>query len=172
MTGHFVLSTLHTNDAISSATRLLDIGIEGYLAAAALKGVLSQRLVRKICPHCSTAFQPDLQQQIWLELMAEQQYCQANPQGLRQGQGCTSCNNTGYTGRVGIFELLEIDEAMAEALRHGDSSGFAAAAKNSRDYRPLVASALALAEQGITSLEEVLRVTAEDAHVTMEESAS
>ena len=172
MTGHFVLSTLHTNDAICSATRLLDIGIEGYLAAAALKGVLSQRLVRKICPHCSTSFQPDLQQQIWLELMAEQQYCQANPQGLRQGQGCTSCNNTGYTGRVGIFELLEIDEAMAEALRRGDSSGFAAAAKNSRDYRPLVASALALAEQGITSLEEVLRVTAEDGYVAMEESSS
>ena len=169
MTGHFVLSSLHTNDAISSAMRLIDIGIEGYLVATALRAVLAQRLVRKICKHCSTAYQPTAQESAWLKVkcagtgisMAE----------LRHGTGCTSCNNTGYAGRVGIFELLEMDDAMADALRAGDSSAFGQMTRASDSYQPLVLSALEKAAEGVTSLEEVFRVT-EQLEDLSEDSAS
>lgn len=157
MTGHFVLSSLHTNDAISSAMRLIDIGIEGYLAAAALRGVLAQRLVRKICQHCKTDYQPSVQEQRWLT--AKHRNSVVIDQGFKQGAGCTSCNNTGYIGRIGIFELLEINESMADALRRNDSSAFARASHASEHFQPLVVSALEKAAQGITTLQEVFRIT-------------
>ncbi len=157
MTGHFVLSSLHTNDAISSAMRLIDIGIEGYLVAAALRGVLAQRLVRKVCEHCKTDYLPTPQEQAWLQVKCQNQST-ANGT-FKHGSGCTSCNNTGYTGRVGIFELLEINETMADALRANDSGAFAHATIASDSYQPLVFSALEKAAAGITSLEEVFRVT-------------
>jgi len=86
---------------------------------------------------------------------------QAKHEVFKRGVGCTHCNNTGYRGRIGVFELLEIDDAMGDALRRGDSADFARAAKNSRDYIPLTTNALDYARQGITSLEEVIRVTGE-----------
>jgi len=157
MTGHFVLSTLHTNDAISSAMRLIDIGIEGYLAGSALRGVLAQRLVRKICEHCSTPHETSRQEELWLESrLSDFGYDEIK---LKYGRGCTYCNNTGYKGRIGIFELLEINESMADALRRNDSSAFSIAAQADENYKPLVASALDLAAQGVTSLDEVFRVT-------------
>lgn len=157
MTGHFVLSSLHTNDAISSAMRLIDIGIQGYIVATALRAVLAQRLVRKICEHCKTDYQPSLQEQSWLRVK-----CKDTPldcSHFKQGSGCTRCNNTGYIGRVGIFELLEVDDDMADALRENDSGAFAKATRASDSYQPLVVSALEKAAAGITSLEEVFRVT-------------
>ncbi|EPJ46802.1 MAG: type II secretory pathway, ATPase [Osedax symbiont Rs2] len=157
MTGHFVLSSLHTNDAISSAMRLIDIGIEGYLVAAALRGVLAQRLVRKVCEHCKTDYLPSAQEQTWLQAKCQDQSIVNG--AFKHGSGCTSCNNTGYTGRVGIFELLEINETMADALRANDSGAFAHATIASDSYLPLVFSALEKAAAGITSLEEVFRVT-------------
>ena len=157
MTGHFVLSTLHTNDAISSAMRLIDIGVEGYLAGTALRGILAQRLVRRICNNCESVYQPTPQEQVWLDIKAEE--LDMPPPRLMQGKGCTYCNNTGYKGRIGIFELLELDDQMADALRRNDSAEFARSARENPDFRPLVVSALDLAAQGITSLEEVFRVT-------------
>ncbi|WP_028470097.1 GspE/PulE family protein [Neptunomonas japonica] len=157
MTGHFVLSTLHTNDAISSAMRLVDIGVEGYLAGTALRGILAQRLVRRICVNCKGSYAPNVQEQVWLDIKAEELGSPAIE--LQHGKGCTYCNNTGYKGRIGIFELLEIDDSMADALRRNDNSAFAQAARDSDGYQPLVISALALAAKGITSLEEVFRVT-------------
>ncbi|MGY8872884.1 MAG: GspE/PulE family protein [Pseudomonadales bacterium] len=157
MTGHFVLSTLHTNDAISSAMRLVDIGVEGYLAGTALRGILAQRLVRRICVNCKESYAPKLQEQVWLDIKGEELDSPAIE--LKHGKGCTYCNNTGYKGRIGIFELLEIDDSMADALRRNDNSAFAQAARDSDGYQPLVISALALAAKGITSLEEVFRVT-------------
>ncbi len=157
MTGHFVLSSLHTNDAISSAMRLIDIGIEGYIVATALRGVLAQRLVRKVCEHCKTDYQPTAQEQAWLDVKL--QHSDMQSQGFKQGGGCTSCNNTGYIGRVGIFELLEVDEQMSDALRANDSYGFAKATRESDSYQPLVISALEKAVEGVTSLAEVFRVT-------------
>jgi len=157
MTGHFVLSTLHTNDAVSSAMRLTDIGIEGYLAASALNGILAQRLIRKICQNCAQDYQPTPQEQIWLESREEELGLEHI--GLKKGRGCTYCNNTGYKGRTGIFELLEMNEAMSDALRRDDSAAFNLAAKTDPHYKPLVYSALDLALKGETTLDEVFRVT-------------
>lgn len=157
MTGHFVLSTLHTNDAVSSAMRLTDIGIEGYLAASALNGILAQRLVRKICENCSADYSTTPQEKLWLD--AREAELRLPDISLKHGRGCTYCNNTGYKGRTGIFELLEINEAMADALRRDDSGAFNIAAKTDPHYQPLVYSALELAAEGVTTLEEVFRVT-------------
>lgn len=157
MTGHFVLSTLHTNDAVSSAMRLTDIGIEGYLAASALNGILAQRLVRKICDNCTQHYHPTGSEQLWVN--ARQEELGLDDIELKKGRGCTYCNNTGYKGRTGIFELLEINEAMADALRRDDSAAFTIAAKTDPHYKPLVYSALELAIEGVTSLDEVFRVT-------------
>lgn len=157
MTGHFVLSTLHTNDAVSSAMRLTDIGIEGYLAASALNGILAQRLVRKICENCTQHYHPSTQEKLWLD--ARQEELGLDDIELKKGRGCTYCNNTGYKGRTGIFELLEINENMADALRRDDSAAFTLAAKTDPHYKPLVYSALDLAIQGKTTLDEVFRVT-------------
>lgn len=156
ITGHFVLSTLHTNDAVSTANRLIDMGAEGYLVATALQAVLAQRLVRRVCDSCSDTQQLNPNQQAWLKSMAVDM-----PQTIefKYGRGCPQCNNTGYHGRVGIYELLEIDETLADALRRNDASEFARAAQQQQGYQTLGACALEYARQGITSLEEVMRIT-------------
>tara|TARA_R110002167_G_scaffold51665_9_gene149372 strand:- start:238 stop:2016 length:1779 start_codon:yes stop_codon:yes gene_type:complete len=155
MTGHLVLSTLHTNDAISSAMRLVDLGVEGFMAASALRGVLAQRLVRKICIHCKAPYTPSHTEQAWLEELG----VQSQKLQLHHGSGCTYCNNTGYSGRVGIFELLELDDAMADALRSADTAAFAHAARKSEGFKTLAQNALEYAGLGRTTLEEVFRVT-------------
>jgi len=155
MTGHFVLSTLHTNDAVSTALRLIDMGAEGYLVASALRAVLAQRLVRRICDGCSEDYEPDTQARAWLRAVAGE-----HARGLRfkHGAGCSHCNNTGYHGRIGVYELLEIDEPLADALRRNDSGGFAQLAGAQPGFRTLTQCALDYAGQGITTLEEVVRI--------------
>ncbi|MEX1199130.1 MAG: GspE/PulE family protein [Pseudohongiellaceae bacterium] len=164
MTGHLVLSTLHTNDAVSSAMRLVDMGAEGFLAATSIKAVLAQRLVRRLCDNCFTDHEPSRQERAWMAHMLEQA---GSPQSgrelaerikLKTSTGCHRCNNTGYRGRIGVFELLIINDDMADALRREDSAAFVQAARRSKGYRPLVVSALAEASRGVTSLEEVFRV--------------
>lgn len=156
MTGHLVLSTLHTNDAVSSAMRLVDMGTEGFLAASSLRAVVAQRLVRKLCDNCAEPYEPDAQEKAWLEehlgsaKMATLQ--------LKKAHGCHRCNNTGYRGRIGVFELLIMDEELSDALRRNDASGFVAAARKSPTYKPLVHSGLEYAAEGLTSLSEVFRV--------------
>ncbi len=154
MTGHLVLSTLHTNDAVSTALRLLDMGAEGFLVASSLRTVLAQRLVRRICESCGSTATDDPVLQNWLDCSAAGDKVSA----FRKGRGCPLCNNSGYRGRVGIFELLEIDSVLADALRRGASAEFATLAAGQRGFVSLTASALALARQGVTSLEEVIRV--------------
>ncbi|GAA6144440.1 GspE/PulE family protein [Thalassolituus maritimus] len=156
MTGHMVLSTLHTNDAQSAAARLMDMGVDSYLVASSLRAVLAQRLIKKLCPHCTQNYEPDEQEKAWLETMEQSS---SSRQYLR-GRGCHHCNNTGYQGRVGIYELLELDSNMIGALRKGDSQGFAEAAAKSQYFRPLAMSALDYAAEGLTSLDEVFRVSA------------
>ena len=117
LTGHLVLSTLHTNDAISSAVRLLDMGAPGYLVASSLRAVIAQRLVRKVCESCSEPHQPSPEEGLWLKNIDPQV---ANVT-FRRGRGCQTCNNTGYRGRVGVFELLEMTESMMNALKSNDS---------------------------------------------------
>jgi MSHA biogenesis protein MshE len=157
MTGHLVLSTLHTNDAVTSAMRLLDIGIEGYLAAAAVRGVLAQRLVRKICDRCRQPAEPDDQQFAWLDALVGKE--RAHSLSFYSGKGCSRCNRTGYHGRRGVFELLELSEDLANALRSGESEVFARKARHQAGFRPLVLNALDYAIKGETTLAEVLALS-------------
>ena len=157
MTGHLVLSTLHTNDAISSATRLLDIGVEGYLAATAVRGIVAQRLVRLICQRCSAPAELDDQQFAWLDALIGEE--RAHSLTFHAGTGCNRCNQTGYMGRKGVFELLEIDEQLANGLRCNDAMEFTRQAKQSPGYRPLVLNALDFAIRGETTISEVLALS-------------
>ena len=158
LTGHLVFSTLHTNDAVTSALRLIDMGAPGYLVASALRAVVAQRLVRRVCEHCACETAPDQGQATWLTMLSGE----APGQHLyRKGRGCQSCNFTGYAGRIGVYELLELDQPMMDALRRNDAEGFARAAREHEHYRPLALTALDYAREGITSVDEVLRL-AED----------
>lgn len=166
LTGHLVLSTLHTNDAITSAMRLIDVGLEGYLVASSLRAVIAQRLVRRICNSCKENYEPDQQEKIWLKNLSANEAI--HDQAFFHGRGCSHCNNTGYRGRIGVFELLEIDTQMADALRSADPLAFGRAARANEDFKPLTLCALEYAEQGITSLEEVFRVSEQLAEETLE----
>ncbi len=168
MTGHFVLSTLHTNDSISSAMRLVDMGAEPYLVASALTAILAQRLVKRICEDCKTPYQPTDQERVWLHGLTHE----GLPSHYHYGKGCYQCGNSGYRGRIGVYELLEMNEALLEALRTNDQNGFVEAAKRSRLYRPLALSALDYAKDGVTSLEEVFRISASLGETTPKGAAS
>ncbi|WP_233128929.1 GspE/PulE family protein [Halovibrio salipaludis] len=215
MTGHMVLSTLHTNDAVSSAMRLLDMGAEPFLVSSSIAGVLAQRLVRRVCENCQVPYTPTHQEKIWIDRIRGERGDPAAPaeagevsepaepvvtetvdgdgggddsleltlsdelmktgettpdhtdgsgrdagQGFVVGKGCYQCSNTGYRGRIGVYELLEFNEAMLDALRRADYAGFERAARAMPDYESLDHCALRYAEQGITSLDEVARVSA------------
>ena len=156
LTGHMVLSTLHTNDAVSTALRLIDMGAAPYLVASSLRAVLAQRLVRRVCQVCSTEYKPNPQEMTWISNIAGKDMSAAT---FTHGSGCQNCNNTGYKGRAGVYELLEMtNERLITALRNGDTEGFSAAAKALDGYQSLGQAALEYAEQGITSVKEVLRI--------------
>ncbi|MCW8994846.1 MAG: GspE/PulE family protein, partial [Psychromonas sp.] len=155
LTGHLVLSTLHTNDAVSSTLRLLDMGAPGYLVASALRGVIAQRLVRRLCENCKTSAVATAEQQLLLNQISDEKLQYTH---FHSAVGCQRCQFTGYRGRIGVFELLELDESMVSALRLDDSDGFAKAAKKSKYFKPLALAALEYAQQGITSLEEVFKL--------------
>lgn len=156
MTGHMVMSTLHTNDAVSSAIRLADMGVEPYMVASALRGIMAQRLIRKVCQECKQPAEKDTRQKIWLQNMAGGKF--VNTQ-FYSGQGCYHCNNTGYRGRIGVYEWLELDDAMLLALRDQDHNAFIKAARANEDFITMEERALEYAEQGITDLEEVFRIS-------------
>ncbi len=159
MTGHLVLSTLHTNDSISTALRLIEMGAEGYVVASSLRAVLAQRLVRRICDGCKHEEDLDPGKKSWLRSYNGRIDMTARDQVFSEGRGCPACNNTGYSGRIGIFELLEINFDLADALRRNDSAGFATIAQKMPSYVSLADSALVLALEGVTSMDEVLRVS-------------
>ncbi|PAV48541.1 MSHA biogenesis protein MshE [Pseudomonas sp. HAR-UPW-AIA-41] len=157
LTGHLVLSTLHTNDAQTSAMRLIDMGAEPFLVASALNAVLAQRLVRRVCENCMEEHVPEPQQLLWLERLHGGSLAGRT---FKLGAGCHQCHNSGYQGRIGVYELLEMDEPMIAALRRNDPQSFAEAAQRNPHYRPLAACALDYALAGVTSVEEVLKVCA------------
>ena len=161
MTGHLVLSTLHTNDAVSTALRLIEMGAEGYVVASSLRAVLAQRLVRRICESCVRPEPLEPGTRSWLNGYRGHTSLPTQPVTFKKGRGCPSCNNTGYSGRIGIFELLEINFDLADALRRNDSAGFAKIAQHMKGFVSLVDSALMLAIEGVTSMDEVLRVAGE-----------
>ncbi len=153
MTGHMVLSTLHTNDAVGTVSRLLDMGAQGYLTASSLNAVVAQRLVRRICESCVQEYQATEHEMAWLEQMLDGQL---GGQQLRHGTGCTHCNHTGYSGRRGVFEILDIDPALQKALRNDDTESFAELAAEQMAGRSLAHNAAALALVGETTLEEAM----------------
>lgn len=155
LTGHLVLSTLHTNDAITSALRLIDMGAAGFLVGSSLRAVIAQRLVRRVCGSCAIDHEPNSQEKLWLtNLMGEG----VTSHRFKQGKGCQTCQYTGYKGRIGVFELLEMNEGMMAALKRDDPEEFAKLAKANPTFRPLAVAAFDYATQGITSIEEVLRL--------------
>ncbi len=155
MTGHLVLSTLHTNDAVSSAMRLVDMGTEGFMAATALRAVVAQRLVRRLCDNCYVDHEPDANESAWIEKALGKPVEDIK---LKKAAGCHRCNNSGYRGRIGVFEMLVLNDELSDALRRADSADFVKIAKRSPEYQPLVISALDFASRQITSLDEVRRV--------------
>jgi MSHA biogenesis protein MshE len=156
MTGHFVFSTLHTINAIATVNRLLDMGAPGYMIAAAVHGIVAQRLVRRVCADCTQATTPTANQIAWLA--ACRPGLNLGAQKFMAGAGCTYCNLTGYRGRVAVYELLEIDRPLADAVGRGDLDGFARAARSSAGYLPLAQGAIDYALAGITSLAEAMAV--------------
>ena len=156
LTGHLVLSTLHTNDAASAATRLLDMGVKGYLVASTIRGVLAQRLMRVICDGCKVDYKLSAQEAEWLKANFGDQYQSTT---FQYGEGCVRCNETGYRGRVGVYELLEFDEPMLDALRRDNPSEFARLVTECSQHVSLLQSAVELAVKGDTTVLEVQRVT-------------
>jgi general secretion pathway protein E len=154
LTGHLVLSTLHTNDAPSAITRLLDIGVPHYLIKATVLGVVAQRLVRTLCPHCKQAepTDPDL----WDSLVNPWKL--AAPEQLWRPRGCLECRNTGYYGRIGLYEILTLDQELKELITpHFDEAPLRRLAYQ-KGLRPLRISGAFKAARGMTSLEEVFKV--------------
>ena len=154
LTGHLVFSTLHTNDAPGAVTRLLDMAIEPFLLSSSLQGVLAQRLVRTICHECKEPHEPSP------EAMERIGHRVNNGQGgsFYHGTGCSRCRQTGYYGRTGIFELLRVTESVREAIVHrGTTSQIVTVAPS--DHEPMVEDGFRKAAAGMTTLEEVLRVT-------------
>ena len=156
MTGHMVLSTLHTNDSISTAMRLIDMGCDAFLVASSLRAVIAQRLVRRVCDSCKQPYQLSPQESVWLSRL--------DPQALdaefHAGTGCHQCNNTGYSGRIGVYELLELDDNMLQALRRNSAAEFTDAAHQNPYFRSLSQCALDYARQGVTSVQEVFKISA------------
>lgn len=168
LTGHFVLSTLHTNDAVTSALRLLDMGAAPYLVASALRVIIAQRLVRRVCQNCAIPYEMTPQDKAWLSSITSEDFSGAP---LKTGVGCQSCNGSGYRGRIGIFEILELDDSMVDAMRTGNPQDFAQAAKDSPNFTPLSESALHYLRQGMTTVSEVAKLVEDAGGEIYEEQA-
>ncbi len=168
LTGHLVFSTLHTRHSFGAIVRLLDMGIEFHLILASLVGVMAQRLVRVVCPACA---QPDAAAEVVAARLWQQEAEAPAPAGmfakLRKGAGCDACSHTGYRGRVGIFELLVVSEELRRLMAERPTSQLYKAATASGQLRTMLLDGLEKAGQGITTIEEVLRVTGEAEEVAL-----
>ncbi len=153
LTGHLVLSTLHTNDAASSVTRLVNIGIEPYLLAASMNAALAQRLVRRICPKCKETYKSPDRLKKYIERVG------INPNELVHGKGCDACRGSGYVGRAGIFELLILDDKFRDMINRDASVGAMRRAFRESGRDTLFDDGMKKVKKGITTIEEVLRVT-------------
>ena len=159
LTGHLVFSTLHTNDAIGAFTRLVDMGVDPFLVATPVIGVMAQRLVRGLCPHCSQSahLEPSVFKR--LEHVAKHFDLNTAPDIRQAGSGCNHCAGTGYAGRRGIYELVEVSESIRDAVIRKEPSSILWATAQTEGTRKLQEDGLLKVWQGQTSLEEVLRVT-------------
>ncbi|MGB9624806.1 MAG: GspE/PulE family protein [Phycisphaerae bacterium] len=153
LTGHLVLSTLHTNDSPGAITRLTDMGVEPYLIASALNGVVAQRLARTICPNCRISYFPPP------SALAEAGWEKAGPRAFQKGEGCPRCHDSGFRGRMGIYEVLEVDDGTRELIHHEKDEQQIRRYLRERGWRSLREEGLHLVQAGLSTLEEVLRVT-------------
>ena len=151
ITGHLVLSTLHTNDAPSTIDRLLDMGVESFLISSALKGIISQRLVRRICPNCRTEYTPSAEEQQMLRLPVQP--------GRRfyRGKGCPMCFNTGYRGRTAVFEILTLTGPIKRAIADNVPHSQLMQLIEESDFEPLITDCVRLVQNGTTTVDEAYR---------------
>ena len=153
LTGHLVLSTIHTNSSVKTITRLIDMGIDGFLVASSLSGVIAQRLLRVVCPHCSTWDVPSLDE---IELFEKNKM---DVKKIKRAKGCDICNGKGYKGRTAIFEILDVNDKIVK-LVSDQAREFAILEQAREDGTYLLLEAgLKKVEQGITTLEEVMRIS-------------
>ena len=157
LTGHLVLSTLHTNDAMSTPIRLLDMGVPKYMVALSLQLVLAQRLVRVVCVHCAEPHEPDAHEIAWLhDIVDAAELADAQ---FRKGAGCGECNHTGYSGRTGGYEFIEMTQELIEAMNHGDPAAFTTAARRQMKGNTLARDALRLVAAGRTTVGDAMRIS-------------
>lgn len=155
MTGHLVLSTVHTEDAVSAIDRLKDLGVEPYLIGGSVRGIISQRLVRKICPNCREEIKPDPQLAELAGIEHPEQY------HFYHGKGCHMCFDSGYRGRTGVFEILTVNAKLRDAISNGmNGTQLRKIVNESGDFTPMIVNARELAEKGVTTLDEVVRQVA------------
>lgn len=155
LTGHLVLTTLHTNDAPSSVARLLDLGVEPFLITATIEGVVAQRLVRKICPSCKGPYEPTDEQLFDLRLTREQ----IKGKKFFRGKGCNKCNNTGYKGRIGLYEIMTFDDEIRQMIMNKASTNILREAAKKKGMVLLRENGLTAVYDGITTIDEVVRET-------------
>jgi type IV pilus assembly protein PilB len=155
LTGHLVFTTLHTNDAPSSIARLIDLGMEPFLITAALEGIVAQRLVRKICLKCKTPYEPTEEQLMELGLLPEE----IKGKQFFYGRGCDNCNNTGYRGRLGIFEIMAFNDELRELIMNNASTNVLRSAAKKAGMRMLRENGLAAIYEGTTTIDEVVKET-------------
>jgi len=165
LTGHLVLSTLHTNSALAAIARLVDIGLEPFMIVSAVRGLAAQRLVRRLCPDCSVPVkQPGGEDKIW-ELISQgclfSEQLTGSPQ-WREPKGCEKCANTGYVGRIAIFEVVKIDDQLSEAIIEGASIRRLEKIARKQGFLTLMEDGALKARSGETSLSEVMRVCGYD----------
>ena len=151
ITGHLVLSTLHTNDAPSTISRLMDMGVENFLISSALKGIISQRLVRRICPNCRAEYTPSAEEQQMLRLPVQ------SGRRFYRGKGCPMCFHTGYRGRTAVFEILTLTAPVKHAIADNVSHSHLMQLIEESDFEPLINDCVRLVLNGITTVEEAYR---------------
>ena len=157
LTGHLVLSTLHTKDSISTPIRLIDMGAPPYMVATSLHAVLAQRLVRLVCESCAEPHQPDAAEANWLAAGAEG--VAKGEAGFKRGRGCSHCNGTGFLGRIGVYEMLEMSPELVRAASSSDTNRFTETGKRQLEGHTLGRNAFKLAAAGRTTLDEAIRVS-------------
>ncbi|HLO41868.1 MAG TPA: ATPase, T2SS/T4P/T4SS family [Phycisphaerales bacterium] len=158
LTGHLVLSTLHTNDAPSSIVRMLDLGLEAFLLTATVEGIIAQRLVRKVCVSCKEAYTPTEEELMELGMTPDQ----VRGKRFMRGKGCTVCNGSGYKGRMALYEIMTLDDEVRDMIMHEASTAVLRQAVRRKGMRTLREAGLLAIYEGVTTIDEVVRETLSD----------
>ncbi len=156
MTGHLVMSTLHTRDTAGTLFRLVDMGVPKYMVASSVQVVLAQRLIRRVCESCAEKYVPTPQESEWLEHAGVDRQHWAS---FRRGRGCSSCNGTGYRGRTGVYEMLEMNQTLVDAASHHDATHFMKAAREYMKGHTLLEQAVLRLVEGATTVSEVMSLS-------------